>query len=95
MTLGKSLPLAAAALMMLGACVVETQPAQPSLCRPADAAKLVGQINPSEQIIRAVSGAEIVRILGPNQPMTLDFRAERVTIIRDPVIGRVLRATCG
>lgn len=98
MTLTRALPLAAAALMMLGACVVEVPPEQPvavGTCRSDDAAKLIGQINPSEEIIRAVTGADIVRQLGPNEPMTMDFRLERATIIKDPATGRVLKATCG
>lgn len=98
MTPAQTLPLAAAALMMLGACVVELPPepqAQPSACRAEDAAKLVGQINPSEAVIKAVTGAEIVRMAGPNQPLTMDYRFERATIIKDPVSGLVLQATCG
>lgn len=97
MTAIRTLPLAAAALMMLGACVVQVpveEPA-PSACRPADVPKLIGQINPSEEIIRAVSGASTVRQAGPNQPMTMDFRYERATIVKDPLTGRVIQATCG
>ena len=98
MTPIQTLPVAAAALMMLGACVAVVpaeEPPQPSACRAEDAAKLVGQVNPSEAVIKAVTGAEIVRVAGPNQPLTMDYRFERATIIKDPVSGRVLQATCG
>ena len=97
MTAIRTLPLAVAALMMLGACVVEPPAAElpPSACRPDDVTKLVGQINPSDAVVRAVSGASIVRRVGPNQPLTMDFRFERATIVQESVTRRVIQATCG
>lgn len=64
-------------------------------CRAEDAARLVGQINPSEAAIKAMTGADTVRQAGPNQPLTMDYRFDRVTVIKDPATGRILRATCG
>lgn len=95
MTVIRSLPLAAIGLMMLGACVVETPVEAVGTCRPDDAAKLVGQVNPSDDVVKAVTGAAVVRQLRTNQPMTMDYRFDRATIVKHAATGRVLRASCG
>lgn len=96
MTPIRTLPLATLAVALAAGCVPEQPAAEaPSACRAEDAARLVGQVNPTEAAIKALTGAETVRQLGPDQPMTMDYRFDRVTVIKDPVSGRVLRATCG
>ncbi len=91
-----TLPLAVLAVSLLAACATQIPAGQtPGTCRAGDAEKLVGQVNPSEEAILALTGASTLRQLGPDQPMTMDYRFDRVTVIRDPVTGRVLRATCG
>lgn len=36
-----------------------------------------------------------MRQIAPGQPVTHDYRDNRVTLETDPASGRVLRATCG
>lgn len=96
MTPIRILPLAALSVALTAACTPETPPeATPFTCRSGDATRLVGQVNPTEAAIKALTGAGTVRQLGPNQPMTMDYRFDRVTVIKDPATGRILRATCG
>ncbi|MFP1133288.1 I78 family peptidase inhibitor [Asticcacaulis sp. W401b] len=64
-------------------------------CRVDDAKALEGQTLPTEVKIKALTGASTVRVVGPNDMVTQDFRVERVTIIVDPLTRKILRANCG
>jgi hypothetical protein len=42
-----------------------------------------------------LTGATIVRQVKPGDPVTMDFRQERITIETDPDTGKIIRAYCG
>lgn len=62
----------------------------------ADATKkLVGLVGLNETQIKEKTKAQIVRMVAPNQPVTMDYREERVTVIVEPVSKKVIQASCG
>lgn len=65
------------------------------LCDQKAAQSLVGKVKPTDAEAMRVSGATIVRQVVPGQPVTEDYRENRVTIETDPTTGRVVRAMCG
>lgn len=67
---------------------------QKDQCQAQYAAKLVGQKNLSEDDIKIMTQSGEVRIVKPNQPVTLDYRSERVTVVTDDS-NTVLKASCG
>lgn len=56
------------------------------LGQPASAANI--------EAVRKASGATLVRALKPDQPVTLDFRGERVNVLQDAA-GVIDRISCG
>ncbi|MBB4440022.1 MULTISPECIES: I78 family peptidase inhibitor [Rhizobium] len=64
-------------------------------CDAAAAQTLIGKPKPTDEEARRTTGATIARQIAPDQPVTHDYRADRITIETDPASGRVLRATCG
>jgi hypothetical protein len=64
-------------------------------CDPAAARALVGQPKPTDEEAKQRTGAIIVRQIAPGQPVTHDFRDNRVTTETDSASGRVVRAICG
>ena len=64
-------------------------------CLPAEAKKLVGHTGLSDEQIKQKTGSKIVRTLTPNQPATMDYRIERITVIIDPVTNQIKDASCG
>ena len=66
-----------------------------STCSAEDAQRLVGQAKLSEDQIKALSKAQIVRMVKPGQPVTMDYRVERVTVTIDPNTQKITVATCG
>ncbi len=60
--------------------------AQGYLGQPASAANI--------EAVRKASGATLVRALEPDQPVTLDFRGERVNVLQDAA-GVIERISCG
>ncbi|MCO8101265.1 I78 family peptidase inhibitor [Acinetobacter indicus] len=93
-----SLVLVAAALT---ACVnnpEQTHSQQPNTmtnCISEEATKLVGKIGLSEAVIKAKTKAEIVRMVAPGQPVTLDYRANRITVVTDQQTKIIVHASCG
>lgn len=67
---------------------------QKDQCQAHYAAKLVGQKNLSEDDIKIMTQSGSVRMLKPNQPATMDYRSDRVTVVTDSN-NQVIRATCG
>ncbi|WP_180127093.1 MULTISPECIES: I78 family peptidase inhibitor [unclassified Acinetobacter] len=62
----------------------------------ADKAKtLIGQAKLTEDQIKAISQAQIVRLVKPGQPVTMDYRVERVTVTVNPINQKIIQATCG
>ncbi|MFD1701713.1 I78 family peptidase inhibitor [Methylopila henanensis] len=72
-----------------------TPPASAGACDPQAAAALVGRAKVTVARAREMTGAELVRQIAPGQPVTQDYRLNRVTIETDPATGRVVRASCG
>ena len=64
-------------------------------CVPEQAAKLVGQKNLTDAQIQEISKASIVRSVQPGQPVTMDYRVERITVTIDPVNKLITNASCG
>lgn len=60
---------------------------------PAEALTGRGQITDAQA--KRLTGATMVRQIRPGDPVTMDFRRERVTIETDPKTGRIVRAFCG
>lgn len=65
------------------------------LCQAEEAKKLVGQVQPSEQKIKELTQASQVRIVAPNQAVTMDYREDRVTVVVDPKSKKITQAICG
>jgi len=82
-------------LACLGACASTgmNDRARTRLCRADAAAALVGQSEPGDGDILRRTGSAVVRRLAPGNPMTRDYRQERVTLI--VADGRVVSASCG
>lgn len=84
-------------LLLLSACAAQPPAAAPSLTCNAEAASgLVGQpATPAHvEAARIAAGAASVRALGLNDPMTLDYRGDRLNVLHDAV-GAIARITCG
>lgn len=80
-------------LVPLSAC--QTPDAQTALCRPDAAESLVGADRVTDQEAKRLTGAALVRQIKPGDPVTLDYRQERVTIETDQTSGKIVRAMCG
>ncbi|WP_082519816.1 I78 family peptidase inhibitor [Rhizobium sp. Root1220] len=64
-------------------------------CDPVAARALNGQPKPTDEEAKRRTGVTIVRQIAPGQPVTHDYRDNRVTLETDPTSGRVLGAICG
>ena len=89
---------AALAILSIAACSVpqaKDAAAAPAACRQDAAAALTGKSRISDADARQATGASIVRQIQPGQPVTMDYRRERVTIETDAASGKIVRAYCG
>ena len=64
-------------------------------CVAEEAQKLVGQSGLTDDQIKQKTQSEIVRKVSPGQPMTMDYRTNRVTVTIDPASKKITQATCG
>lgn len=64
-------------------------------CVADEAQKLVGLKNLTEEQIKEKTKSSTVRTVKPGQPITMDYRSDRITITVDPTTQKVLRASCG
>ncbi|MFN7023243.1 MAG: I78 family peptidase inhibitor [Pseudorhizobium sp.] len=64
-------------------------------CDAEAAQSLVGKPKPTDVEAMQVTKATTVRQIEPGQPVTQDFRDDRVTIETDPGSGQVVAARCG
>lgn len=71
------------------------QPTQNGVCQRDAAKTLVGKQRVTDEQAKQATGATQVRQIGPGQPVTMDYRQERVTIETDPATGKIIRAMCG
>lgn len=75
--------------------VPSEQPHTMTNCVSEEATKLVGQTGLSEAVIKRETKAETVRMVSPGQPVTLDYRSNRVTVVTDPQTKIIVQASCG
>ena len=89
------LGLSATALLM-SACATPATPPAASACNADAIRPYVGQVATPAVIesARKAAGAELVRSHKPNDPVTLDYRAERFNILVDDT-NKILSGTCG
>ncbi|ANF83118.1 hemolysin [Acinetobacter sp. NCu2D-2] len=64
-------------------------------CVPEEAKRLIGQSHLTEAQIKKLTKAQTVRMVAPGQPVTMDYRAERVTVTVDPSNNKIVQASCG
>ena len=64
-------------------------------CVPEHAAALIGQTDLTEAKIKQKTSAHIVRLVQPGQPVTMDYREDRVTVTINPKDNKVIQASCG
>ncbi|MGL4094434.1 I78 family peptidase inhibitor [Agrobacterium cavarae] len=62
---------------------------------PVAARALVGKPKPTDEQAKQRTGATLVRQIVPGQPVTHDYRNNRVTVKTDPTSGHVGGASCG
>lgn len=67
---------------------------QQQVCVEDAVQNLVGQ-SLSEAEIKEITKATTVRMMKPGQPMTMDYRADRVTVTIDPTTKKISHASCG
>lgn len=97
-----SIGLAAAALLLLASCAYTAAPALPApepvagRCNAAPAQFAVGRVADAalELDAKTRAGARVLRLLRPNQVVTMEFSAERLNLTLD-ASGRVTRVNCG
>jgi hypothetical protein len=95
------LTIASLALLPLAACQIAQSDAtapgpMPGTCRPAALGQFTGQLA-SEKLgarILAASGARSIRWVPKGSVVTMEYSAERVTVMLDGS-NRVERASCG
>lgn len=93
-------PLAAlaATLLSLGLAGCQKEVAElpaPGICKNEAAEALAGKDRLSDEEAMKLTGATIVRQIKPGDPVTMDFRQERVTIETDATTNKITRAMCG
>ena len=64
-------------------------------CLPEQTSSLVGKKGLSEQQIQQMTKAKTVRLVSPNQPVTMDYRIDRVTVTVDPITQIITQVNCG
>lgn len=86
-------------LLAVAACQKEQAPAaaeaQAGICKKDVAETLAGKDKMTDEAAMQLTGATIVRQVKPGDPVTMDFRQERITIETDPNTGKIIRAYCG
>ncbi|WP_079211115.1 I78 family peptidase inhibitor [Brucella pituitosa] len=101
MTFARSVTPCAALLLaiVLAGCQKQAETVatdlEKTLCNQAAASALAGKEKITDQLAMQQTGATLVRQIKPGDPVTMDFRQERLTIENDPNSGRIVRASCG
>jgi hypothetical protein len=88
--------LALAACMSPGAAPAPAEPAVAGRCNAQPAQLVIGRMADAalETEARNRSGARTVRVLKPDQIVTMEFNAERLNLHVD-LTGKVTRVNCG
>jgi uncharacterized lipoprotein YajG len=100
----RSVPIASmAALAMLAGCTTQGEvrpepspaPVGTDACGASKVASYIGAPRTDEVIakIKSASGAQALRVVGPNDAMTMDFREDRLTVSTDEN-GRIKSLRC-
>lgn len=66
-----------------------------SQCLPKQSKDLVGQQNLSDEQIKQATQSEIIRRVAPGQPVTMDYRNNRVTVVIEHTSKKIVQANCG
>jgi uncharacterized protein len=64
-------------------------------CIAESAKTLIGSVKLTEAQIKEKTNAQVVRMVEPNQPVTMDYREERVTVTVEPKTQKIIQASCG
>ena len=64
-------------------------------CVADEAKKLLGQVATDDAQLKQQTKAQSIRRIAPQQPMTMDFRSERLTLVIDPNTKKIVQANCG
>lgn len=82
--------------MLMSACATPATPPAAGACNADAIRPYVGQVATSVVVesARKAAGAQLVRALKPNDPVTMDYRVERINILVDDA-NKIVRATCG
>ncbi len=90
--------IAAMATALAGCTMVDAEPAPGPPKGECDATKAEAFIGRDGAAVaeqaRAAAGAKAVRVIGPNQAVTMDFRPDRLNLETDGA-GRLAKARCG
>ncbi|HYM87415.1 MAG TPA: I78 family peptidase inhibitor [Pseudoxanthomonas sp.] len=70
-------------------------PTSPAHCDASKATQAIGQLPDADiqEQARIAAGAEVVRVLGHNQPITKEYRVGRLNLVLDAE-GRIASANC-
>ena len=83
---------------------IESKPLVPSTskewdpsfdCDPIKAKKLVGKTDLTEKQILSTTNARVYRSAYVGEPVTEEFRQDRVTIVIDPKTKKIVASMCG
>lgn len=64
-------------------------------CDPVKAKKLVGKTDLTETQVLSMTNARVYRSSYVGEPVTEEFRPDRVTIVIDPKTKRIIAGMCG
>ena len=64
-------------------------------CLAEEAKVLVGKTSLTDNEIKQKTQSEIIRRIAPGQPVTMDYRSNRITVTIDPVSKKITHASCG
>lgn len=87
--------LAIAPLCLLAACVESQPPAEPPATMPVTcpADEFKGLVGQSESVLRNMMLPAGTRVIGPRDPVTMDFRPDRMNF-EIGVDGRIAKIGC-
>lgn len=64
-------------------------------CLAEQAKVLLGQTGLTDDQIKQKTQSELIRRVAPGQPVTMDYRTNRITVTIDPVSKKITQASCG
>ena len=80
---------------LLAACATTAWEAPSSrACGSEAAVRLVGHAAPDDAAVKRRTGADLIRRIAPDDPVTHDFQVNRITLEIN-LVGKVVQALCG